>query len=122
MCQARHPQSQNPARHLADKMGYPPQNLPWTDKFCHFVMFETPNALPQPKHLRSRVMRSRARRLGAEHSKIRVHRCQSVAASSLPFPPFALSHPPLFPIHQFSLFNLHFAICNSPPPDTPLSW
>jgi hypothetical protein len=39
MCQSRHPRSQNPARHLADKIGYPPKNLPWTDKFCHFVMF-----------------------------------------------------------------------------------
>ncbi len=107
MCQALHPQSQNPARHLADKMGYPPKNLPWTDKFCHFVMFEAPSALPQPKHLRSCCMRSCARRLCLERLKIRVHPCQSVASSSLPFQPFALSPPSPVPI-----INFHFAICN----------
>jgi hypothetical protein len=58
MCQALHPQSQDPARHLADKMGYPPKNLPWTDKFCHFVMFDTPRTPPQPEPLRSCVMQS----------------------------------------------------------------
>ena len=31
--------SQNLARHLADKIGTPPKTLPWTDKFCHFVRF-----------------------------------------------------------------------------------
>jgi hypothetical protein len=39
MCQSQHRQSQDSARHLADKMGTPPKNLPWTDKFCHFVRF-----------------------------------------------------------------------------------
>jgi hypothetical protein len=57
MCQALHPRSQNPPRHLADKMGYPPKNLPWTDKFCHFVMFETTKAPPQSERQRSCVMR-----------------------------------------------------------------
>ena len=56
MCQCHTVNSQNLARHLVTKSG-PPKNLPWTDKFCHFVMFETLSALPQPNHLRSRVMR-----------------------------------------------------------------
>ncbi len=41
MCQYHTVNSQNLARHLADKIGPPPKTLPWTDKFCHFVMFET---------------------------------------------------------------------------------
>ncbi|MDB5344077.1 MAG: hypothetical protein JWP89_2454 [Schlesneria sp.] len=157
MCQALHPQSRNPARHLADKIGYPRKTLPWTDKFCHFVRFETPRALPQPKHLRSCVMRDHHAVIPAKAEIQRkgvglprpaadilsddpryrsltdrwipafagmtsVRQGDVECIPSLGPQPFALSHPPLLLIHQFSLFNLHFAICNSPPPDTPHSW
>jgi hypothetical protein len=39
MCQFQHRLFQNSPRHVADKIGYPPKTLPWTDKFCHFVRF-----------------------------------------------------------------------------------
>jgi hypothetical protein len=160
MCQALHPQSQNPARHLADKIGYPRKTLPWTDKFCHFVMFETPNALPQPQPLRSCVMQSTITgsrdhvavipaKAGIQRMEVGLRRAAPDILSddtqyhfltdrwipafagmtsakqsdvgrfpSLGPQPFALSQPPL--THQFSLFNLHFAICNSPPLTRPI--
>ncbi|MDB5345182.1 MAG: hypothetical protein JWP89_3559 [Schlesneria sp.] len=37
--QLRH--SQCPARYLDAKIEDTPKNLPWTDKLCHFVRFET---------------------------------------------------------------------------------
>jgi hypothetical protein len=40
MCQFQHRNTQNLPRHPADKIDHPPKNLPWTDKFCHFVRFE----------------------------------------------------------------------------------
>ncbi len=40
MCQFQNRNTQNLPRHPADKTGYPPKTLPWTDKFCHFVRFE----------------------------------------------------------------------------------
>ncbi len=46
MCQSQHRHSQFLPRHPTDKIDHPPKNLPWTDKFCHFVMFE-PNPLPK---------------------------------------------------------------------------
>ncbi|MDB5347764.1 MAG: hypothetical protein JWP89_6141 [Schlesneria sp.] len=39
MCQFQHRNTQNLPIHLTDKIGHPPKTLPWTDKFCHFVMF-----------------------------------------------------------------------------------
>jgi hypothetical protein len=157
MCQSRHPQSQNSARHVADKMGYPPKTLPWTDKFCHFVRFETPSAQAQSKHLRGCIMQLTIigcrdqltvipAKAGTQRMDVGLHQSTpdappdddrgdcSLTDHWIPafagmtsvrqddverFPPlgpqpFALNHPALIQIHQFSLCNSQFAICNSP--------
>jgi hypothetical protein len=52
MCQCQRRNIQFLPRHITDKMGHPPKNLPWTDKFCHFVMFEATMVPPKSERQR----------------------------------------------------------------------
>ncbi|MDB5342638.1 MAG: hypothetical protein JWP89_1015 [Schlesneria sp.] len=59
MRQARHRHSQILAQRLTAKIGHPRKTLPWTDKLCHFVSFETTKGSPPSERQRSCVMRPR---------------------------------------------------------------
>jgi hypothetical protein len=56
MCQFQNRNSQFLPTHPTDKIDHPPKNLPWTDKFCHFVRFET-RTLPKSERQRGCVTR-----------------------------------------------------------------
>ncbi len=123
MCQALHPRSQNPARHLADKIGYPPKNLPWTDKFCHFVMFaaEVVSYRPIPrsqsrqeigrKSICQQIQTTIARGLG-DFSYKNTEVSSVVSCASGEYTQRRLCHAPVSSSSSSSS-NLKFAFCNS---------
>ncbi|MDB5345768.1 MAG: hypothetical protein JWP89_4145 [Schlesneria sp.] len=132
MCQFQHRNSQFLPTHPTDKIGHPPKTLPWTDKFFHFVRFETKTP-PQSERQGGCVMRcppcrhsraggnpedghwtsllSPARTVERRRRILRADRSLDSRLRGNDEHQTRLCHASF--VFQFSICNFQFAFCNS---------